>query len=185
MRTIAANANLPKSRRKLREIVTQRHSPYFFDTDHVKIVLPILQESALGAAGVLDEEGRLTGMLTEGSILRRIFARTSDRLLSAANIAKHIDDMTVADAMIEAPETLDEDMDVETAAALMLRRGYSFMPVTSRFDRRQLLGIVSERELAHELQLQLQEARKSEKAHQSILSYMLCEPYACGQPAKA
>jgi len=185
MRTIAANANQPKPRRRLREIVTQRHSPYFFDTDHVKIVLPILQESAIAAAGVLDEDGRLTGLLTERSILRRIFARSADKLIHAANVGKYIDDMTVAEAMIEAPETLDDDMDIETAAALMLRRGFSYMPVVSRFDRRQLLGIVSERELAHELQLQLQEARKNEKAHQSLLSYMLCEPYGCGKPAEA
>jgi CBS domain-containing protein len=186
MGKIAANLNRPAPTRTLGDIVSTRPAAEFFETDYVKVVLPLLQETECGAAGVLDDEGRLTGLLTERSILRHVFARSCDRLLSPLNLRKYIDDMTVGEAMIAAPETLPENMPIEEAAALMLRRGYRYMPVVSRFDSRRLLGIVSERELARHLQLQLEETKKSEKAHKSVLSFMLAEPYGCAwQPAEA
>jgi len=181
MRPIAANTN--QSQRPLKtigDIVSRRHSPSFFETDYVKIILPLLQESDIAAAAVIDEDGRLSGLLTERAILRHIFARTSGKSIHASNVRKYIDDMRVDDVMIRRPETLDDDMSIEDAADLMLRRGYRFMPVVSRLDGRKLVGIVSERELAVHLQQRLREARTSEKTSKSILSYMLSEPYGCG-----
>lgn len=181
MRTIAANTNKSAMPVKtIGDIVSRRHSPSFFESDFVKVILPILQEADLGAAGVLDEEGRLSGLLTERSILRHIFARNSDKLIHPANVKKYLDDMLVEEVMIPGPETLDENISVEDAAAIMLRRGYRYMPVVSRLDRKQLLGIVSERELAIQLQQKLQEVKKSEDEHKSLLSCLLREPYGMG-----
>jgi CBS domain-containing protein len=187
MGTIAANSNNPKTGVSvLRDIVSQRHSPSLFETDYVRVVLPILQDGDFGAAGVLDDQGRLCGLVTERSILRKMFARTSEKLIHASNVKKYLDDMTIAEVMIPHPETLDEDISIEDAAGMMLRRGYRYMPVVSRFDRTQLLGIVSERELALQLQQQLREVKKAEKVQRSILSYMLWEPYGSGpQSAEA
>ncbi|MBI1216808.1 MAG: CBS domain-containing protein [Alphaproteobacteria bacterium] len=165
------------------DIVAGRHCPSFFENDRVKLMLPILQESGAGAAGVLDDCGRLTGMLTERDILRQVFAGSVGRIFHPASPRRPLDDMRVGDMMIRHPETLDDDLTVEEAAAVMLRRGYHFMPVVSHIDKGQFLGIVSERELAIQLRQELQEARRSEKAHKSILSYMLCEPYAQGYQA--
>lgn len=181
MRTSAANSNLTATPVKtLGDIVTRRHSPSFFENDYIKVILPLLQESDIGAGSVLDDEGRLIGLLTERGILRHIFACASDKLIHDTNIKKYIDDMTVGDAMIREPETLDERLSIEEAAHVMLRRGYRYMPVVSHADRHRPLGIVGERELALHLQQLLQEAKKAEQAHQSLLSYMLCEPYGCG-----
>ncbi|HYD16920.1 MAG TPA: CBS domain-containing protein [Patescibacteria group bacterium] len=186
MRTIAANLNSPlPPPRTVGELVARRDSPRFFESDYVKIILPLLQEGDLGAAGVVDDDGLLTGLLTERSILRHVFARSSDRWIHSSNVKKYIDDMMVMDAMIPAPDTLDDDTGVEEAAGLMLRRGYRFMPVVSRYDRRHLLGIVSERELALQLQQRLQEARRQERAQSSILTYMMAEPYGSGGHAES
>ncbi|MDE1152384.1 MAG: CBS domain-containing protein [Micavibrio sp.] len=185
MRTIAANANESKvSASNLGDIVSRRFCPSFFETDFVKIILPLLQEADAGAAGVLDEDGNLCGLLTERAILRHMFARTSDKLVHPANVKKYIDDMVVGDVMIENPECVEDDISIEDAAAQMLKRGYRFMPVVSRQDRRKLLGIVSEGELAHHLKQQLEVLRKTENTHKSLLSYMLCEPYGRGYQPK-
>lgn len=181
MRTIAANSNhSSKPVKTLGDIVSHRHSPTFFETDYIKVVLPLLQEGEFGAAGVLNEEGRLTGLLTERAILRHIFACTSDKLIHASNVKKYLDDMTVSHVMIPRPETLDEDISIEDAGGMMLRRGYRYMPVVSRFDRTKLLGIVSERELALQLQEQLQEVKKAERTQRTLLNYMFWEPYGSG-----
>ncbi len=181
MGTIAANTNHSSMPVKvLGDIVSRRHSPSFFETDYIRVVLPLLQEGEYAAAGVLDDEGRLSGLLTERAILRHMFARTTDKLIHASNVKKYLDDMTVADVMIPHPETLDEDITIEDAAGMMLRRGYRYMPVVSRFDRARLLGIVSERALALQLQEQLHELKKTERTQRTILNYMLWEPYGSG-----
>jgi CBS domain-containing protein len=181
MRPIAANANhCQKPLKTIGDIVSRRHSPSFFESDYIQIILPLLQESDIGAAAVIDDNGRLCGLLTERAILRHVFARTCGKSIHAANVRKYIEDMRVDEVMIQQPETLDDDMSIEDAAQLMLRRGYRFMPVVSRYDRHRLVGIVSERELAQHLHQKLQEAKQSEKTSKSILSYMLAEPYGGG-----
>jgi CBS domain-containing protein len=181
MRTIAANANLPlTSAKTVGDIVSHRFSPTFFENDYVKLILPFLQEADAGAACVLDDNDRLSGLLTERAILRHIFACSSDKLINSKNVRKYIEDMRVNDVMIRKPETLDDTMTIEDAAGLMLRRGYRFMPVVSRAGRDKVLGIVGERELAIHLQQLLQEAKKSEQAHKSLFWQMLREPYGSG-----
>ncbi len=187
MGTIAANAQFSEiSDHILGDVVSRRRAPLFFENDYIKIVLPILQESDVAAAGVLDDEGRLCGLLTERGILRHIFAHSPDRLMQGSNVKKYIDDMTVADVMIRNPETLPEDMSIEEAAEVMLRRGYRFMPVVSRFDKTKPVGIVGEREIASLLRQMLHEVKAKEMEHKSLLSYMLREPYGIGfHPAEA
>lgn len=185
MRTIAANANHSPAAKTIGDVVSRRHFSTFLDDDYIKVILPLLQESDIGAACVLDDTGTLRGLLTERGILRHIFACSSNKLINSANVRKYIEDMTAGDAMIRDPETLDDDISIEDAAGMMLRRGYRFMPVVSRFDRRRVVGIVSERELAVILQQRLQEAQKSERAHRSVLSYMLAEPYGSGYQAES
>ncbi len=177
MRTIAANSNATEAPVTIADIVSRRPCAFFFKHDYLKIILPLLQEEIHGAAGVVDDEGRLCGLLTERAVLRHIFKCSADPLISSTNFRKYIDDMLVSDAMIEKPETLDDDIPISEAAGMMLRRGYRYMPVVSRYDRNQFLGIVSERELALALQRQLEETQKAERSHRSLLSYMLAEPY--------
>lgn len=181
MRTVAANSNPSKKPAKtIGEVVSTRHFPVFLETDYVKVILPVLQESDLPAAGVVDWDNKLIGMLTERVILRSIFARSSDRTIHPSNIKKYLEDMQVSDVMIDEPETLDDTLSVEEAASIMLRRGYRFMPVVDKKSRH-LLGIVSERELAAQLQDRLQQVSASERSYKEMLSHMLREPYGGGR----
>ena len=187
MGTIAAtnsnsNNNLPFDHiQTIGDVVSHRHCPVFFENDPVKIILPLLEESGTGAAGVVDMEGALTGLLTERDILRHVFARSATGRGAGGRL---LDTLSVGDVMTSGPETLQEDMTIEDAAAFMLRRGRHVMPVVSRYDARCLVGIVSEHELSGCLQERLKAARKSERAHKSILSYMLREPYGAGYVAE-
>jgi CBS domain-containing protein len=118
MRPITANANQPRKQPKtIGDIVSRRHSPCFFESDYIKIILPLLQESDIAAAAVIDDDGRLSGLLTERAILRHIFARACGKSIHASNVRKYIDDMRVDEVMIRQPETLDDDMSIEDAAA--------------------------------------------------------------------
>lgn len=181
MRPIAANLNhAGQPPLTLGDIVSRRKCLSFFENDHVKIILPLLQESDVPAAGVLDDEGRLCGLLSERGILRHIFAYTRDKLIHESNINKYLDDMLVRDAMMHRPESMPDNLPLEEAAALMLRRGYRFMPVVSRYDNTHFLGIIGETELVAQLNARLQHLKRSETAQQAILSYMLAEPYGRG-----
>jgi CBS domain-containing protein len=181
MRTVAANSNSSDPTVKtLGDIVAARHFPILFENDLVKVILPILQESDLPAAGVIDWDGKLIGLLTERALLRQIFARSRDKTIHPHNVGKYIDDLQVGDVMIDEPEVLDEKLTVEEAAGIMLRRGYRFMPVVDHRNKTRLVGIVSERELAAQLQEHLRQARASEKSYKQLLSQMLSEPYGAG-----
>jgi CBS domain-containing protein len=181
-RTIQNNQNRNKQStpRTVGDLVTKRRCMTFHPGEYVEIILPLLQSHETGVAGVLDDEGGLVGLLTEREILRRIFARIHDPVISPANLRKHLEDMTVEEVMIAAPRTLDEATDFEEAAGMMLLHNLRFMPVVSRADREHLLGIVSEREVAEALRTRLLEIKQSEAESRSLLSFMLHEPYGLG-----
>lgn len=166
--------------RTVGDLVAGRRCMTFHPEEHVGIILPLLQSHEPGVAGVLDGEDSLVGLLTEREILRRIFLKIHDPALSATNLRKHLEDMTVEEAMIAAPRTLSETTDFEEAAGVMLRHNLRFMPVVSRIDREHLLGIVSEREVAEALRNRLQETRRSEAESKSLLSFLLRESYGAG-----
>lgn len=182
MRPIAANLNKNDQRefKTVGDLVLSRRCMTFYPDEFVNIILPALQTGASSAAGVVDDEGNLIGLLTERHILRHIFLKVLDPTINPANLRKYLEDMTVEEAMIPTPETLDESICLEDAVGMMVRRGYRFMPVVSRADRNHLLGIVDEREIALHLKNRLLEAKKTAEETQSILSFMLREPYGAG-----
>jgi CBS domain-containing protein len=181
MRTIAANSNLNSFKiNTVGDLVSRRRCLTFRPDEFVDVILPVLQNSKEGVAGVLDDEGNLIGLLTERQILRQVFMKAVDPSINPLNLRKYIQDMTVEQAMIPWPETLDENIDIEDAVGMMLRRDYRFMPVVSRDDRHHLLGIASEHEMALHLQHRLQKVKQSEEETKSLLSCMLREPYGVG-----
>ena len=184
MRTVAANTNIDfQSQQTIQtagDLALSRRCITFRPDEFVDVILPVLQNSREGAAGVLDDEGNLIGLLTERQILRQVFMKAVDPAINPANLRKYIQDMTVSQAMIPYPETLDEDIDIEEAVGIMLRHGYRFMPVVSKADRQHLLGVVSEQEMALHLKKRLQKARQSEEETKTLLFSMLHEPYGTG-----
>lgn len=162
------------------DIAIRRKCLAFSPDQYVRIILPTMQFSRVGAAGVVDEKGELVGVISERDILRQIFKLMASPVIAPANAVKHVDDMTVRDAMINNPKCLDEDMDIETALAVMTEFGYRFMPVISRDDPRKLLGIVDEREIAIHVKNRLDNIKREAEAKESVLQYLFHEPYGVG-----
>lgn len=181
MRTITAKLDKETSRpvKTVGDLASSRKCLTFRPDEFVSVILLALQTGE-GAAGVTDDEGNLVGLLTERRILRQIFLKAIDPTINPANLRKYMEDMTVAEVMINAPETLHEDIDLEDAANIMLQRGYRYMPVVSRVEKSHLLGIVSEREIAAQLKYRLEQVKKSEEDTRNLLSFMLHEPYGEG-----
>lgn len=162
------------------EVARSRRRLTFSPEEHVRIAMPLMLSSDGGAAGVIDEDGELLGLLTEREILRTIFYILKDPTVHPHNVAKHIEDITVHETMIPAPETLTEDIDIEDALAMMVRRGYRYMPVVSSHDNGELIGVVGQQELALHMQHRLWDIKKSEAESRSLLSHLIQEPYGAG-----
>ena len=162
------------------DIVSSRSFLSFSPDQYVKLILPAMQRAGAGCAGVVDHDDRLIGMLTEREILRRIFAMLADPVIRQDNIGKNIDDMTVRDVMIRYPITLEEDMDIEDALALMTKLGFRFMPVVSSRDSRKLIGLLDERELAIHVQNRLAHVKKEAAEKEAMIFSLFHEPYGVG-----
>ena len=82
-------------------------------------------------AVLVQDGGRLTGILTERDILRAVARGLRE-------------DMRVADCMTAQPETIGPDDTTEHAAVLMLHGGFRHLPVT---ESDELVGVISIRDL--------------------------------------
>jgi CBS domain-containing protein len=161
-------------------IAAARKCLLFHPDQLIKIILAAMQREGTGCAGVVDEKGRLVGMLTEREILRRIFAMVADPTISRRNIGRNVEDMTVRDVMIANPRTLDEDTDIEDALALMTELGFRFMPVVSGSDRRRLIGLADEREVALHVKNRLDRIKREAARKEAFFHSLLHEPYGTG-----
>lgn len=162
------------------DIAASRKCLLFYPEQFIKIILKTMQNTRTGCAGVIDDNGHLVGMLTEREILRRIFALVVDPTINHANIGKHIDDMTVYDVMIPAPKTLNMDTDIEEALQIMTELGFRFMPVVSRHDKHELVGLVDEREVAIHVKNRLGRIKQEAAEKEQLLYGLFREPYGAG-----
>lgn len=84
---------------KVKEIMrTGKALPLVTEKQTLREALFETMEKSIGCAGVVDEQGRLTGIVTDGD-LKRIITRREDAL-----------DVAVADVMTRDPKTIDGDM---------------------------------------------------------------------------
>lgn len=114
----------------------------------------MLAERGVSGAPVVDREGRLLGILTEGDLIRRLAAVTEKPrswflglFASAPAQAEHFarsHGRRVRDVMTTAVESITEDTPVEQVAAILEGRGIRRVPVLR--DGR-LAGIVSRADL--------------------------------------
>jgi CBS domain-containing protein len=118
----------------------------------------MLADRGVSGAPVLDAEGRLAGMLTEGDLIRRL-AATEDRprswflglFASAPAQAQHYTrshGRRVRDVMTSSVETVSPDTPISQVATILERRGVRRVPVVAGSGK--LLGIVSRADLLKE-----------------------------------
>lgn len=178
-------ATMPRTEHEIRtvgDIAISRNCLSFQPGQYVKLILKAMQHARTGSAGIVDEHGKLIGLLTEREILRRIFAMITDCTLNHSKMGKYIDDMVVEDVMIPHPQTLQDDTDIEDALEIMTHLGYRYMPVVSHLDGCRLVGVVDERELAIHVKNRLERLKEESRRQASLLGYLFHEPYGAAYP---
>jgi len=134
---------------KISEIMTRKVTTVSGATG-VRRAARIMLDRGVSGLPVLDDEGRLAGIVTEGDLMRRAelgMSRADREDISAeqrarAYVKSH--SWSVADVMTTEPVTVEEDTPVGRAAALMVERGIKRLPV---MREGQLVGIVSRADL--------------------------------------
>jgi CBS domain-containing protein len=124
----------------------------------VSEVATLLLERRISAVPVVDPEGRMIGIVSEGDLLRRADAKTErrrsswmelllDRNVSAADFVKTHGNRA-SDVMTRSVVTVAPDADLADIAALLERKRIKRVPVVEN-DR--IVGIVSRANLLHGL----------------------------------
>lgn len=144
------------------EVMTAEVFSLHVDTT-VEQAVRLLSEHGISGAPVVDEEGRLVGLLDDSDLIlseARLHAPTTIELFGAyltlpgeahrfEEQVRHALAATVGDAMDEDPETVTEDATVEAVATIMVDRGVSRVPVVD--DDRHVVGIVTRGDLVGSL----------------------------------
>lgn len=142
----------------------------------------IMLQRQISGLPVIDEVGRLVGIVTEGDFLRRIETGTQrlrprwlELLVGPGRLANeytHSHSRKVADVMTRDPITVTDETPVAEIADLMERHQVKRVPVLSGH---RLVGIVSRANLLHALASVSREARPSTQSDEDIRSLLLAE----------
>jgi len=129
-----------------------RPAPSVREHTVLTVAADALVESGLGSLPVLDADGLLTGVVSEGDLLRFVVGTRhepagSPRTGPAAyrqDAYRHV----VADVMTRNPVTATEPLPVEEVARLFVRLPWRMLPVV-RLGR--LVGVVTRTDVVHAL----------------------------------
>ena len=132
--------------------IVRRSAPSVREHTVLTVAADALVESGLGSLPVLDADGLLTGVVSEGDLLRFVVGTRhepagSPRTVSAAyrqDAYRHV----VADVMTRNPVTATEPLPVGEVARLFVRLPWRMLPVV-RLGR--LVGVVTRTDVVHAL----------------------------------
>ncbi len=131
-------------------------------SDPVEKCAKLLQENDISGLPVIDKDGRVVGMVTEGDLIRRAsrieapgYLEILGGLIYLGSPSKFVDELQRAMAleagrlMSKDVITIKPDQDLETAATMMVKKNINRLPVID--DNDQLVGIVSRRDIMKHL----------------------------------
>ena len=132
--------------------IVRRSAPSVREHTVLTVAADALVESGLGSLPVLDADGLLTGVVSEGDLLRFVVGTRhepagSPRTVSAAyrqDAYRHV----VADVMTRNPVTATEPLPLGEVARLFVRLPWRMLPVV-RLGR--LVGVVTRTDVVHAL----------------------------------
>ena len=120
----------------------------------VKRAAGIMLDKHISGLPVVDDEGKLVGLISEGDLLRR--SELGLRIIAAPEQSASLEEMAsayvkshawkVADVMSNNVVTVDEEADLSHVATLMAENGIKRLPV---IRNGKLVGIVSRADLLH------------------------------------
>ncbi|MGZ3457629.1 MAG: CBS domain-containing protein [Archangium sp.] len=141
-----------------REIMTRHVKGVHLDSS-LREVARVMKEEDCGIVPVVDERGRLQGVLTDRDVVIRTLAE-----------GRPPDNMHARDIMTDDVEAVTPDEDIHSIIALMGRRQVRRVPVVERDDR--LAGIISMADIATRADYdeELQEALDRISARRSFWS---------------
>lgn len=127
-------------------------------SDSVEQCARLLQEHNISGLPVLDESGRVAGMVTEGDLIRRAsrvkapgYLEILGGLIYLGSPKKFVEELQRA-MSLEAGQLMSRDVftvkpedDIEVAATLMVEKMISRLPVVD--DKGKLVGIISRRDI--------------------------------------
>lgn len=153
-------------------------SPNDFITRAVRVML----QNKISGLPVLDVDGRLVGMITEGDLLRRAETATQrnrprwiEFFLGPGKLAEdytHTHGRKVREVMSSDPVTVAEETPLEDVVALMEKHSIKRVPV---IRGTKVVGIVSRANLLHALARLSGEAKPSNADDKSIREAVLAE----------
>ena len=142
---------------KVQDIMTRKVLSIEPDATVLQAVRSMLQNKISGLP-VVDADGKLVGIVTEGDFLRRAETTTERRrprwlefLVGPGRLADeyvHTHARKIADVMTPEPYTVTEDTSLEDVVQLMEKHRIKRLPVVRG---KQLVGIVSRANLLHAL----------------------------------
>ncbi|MDH4090357.1 MAG: CBS domain-containing protein [Cyclobacteriaceae bacterium] len=130
------NASLPKYESIVKYMVKRKDLITFSPNDDINKIIDIIIDKKISGAPVLDEGGKLVGIISEKDCLRIIVDQAYHNL--PYNSPK------VSDYMTKNVKTLSPDSDVVEAATLFLDSPVRRMPVV---DNGTLIGQISRRDI--------------------------------------
>jgi CBS domain-containing protein len=132
--------------------IVRRSAPSVREHTVLTVAADALVESGLGSLPVLDADGLLTGVVSEGDLLRFVVGTRHEPAGSPGrspaayrqDAYRHV----VADVMTRNPVTATEPLPVEEVARLFVRLPWRMLPVV-RLGR--LVGVVTRTDVVHAL----------------------------------
>jgi CBS domain-containing protein len=144
--------------------------------------LRLMLQNRISGLPVVDKNGNLAGIVTEGDFLRRSETGTERKrprwvefVLGPGAIAKdyiHSHARRIDEVMTPDVQTITEDTDLDEVVALMEKRRVKRLPVTRGA---QLVGIVSRANLLHALATLSRETEPASKTDEAIRAAVLAE----------
>jgi CBS domain-containing protein len=142
----------------------------------------IMLQRRVSGLPVIDKDGQLCGIVTEGDFLRRAETGTERRrprwlefLIGPGKLAQeyaHSHARKVHDVMTPDPVTVTEDTLLEDIVRLMEKRQVKRVPVVRR---QEVVGIVSRANLLHALASVMREVRPVEQSDEAIREQLLAD----------
>ena len=144
--------------------------------------IQIMMRRHISGLPVIDKDGSLVGMVTEGDFLRRIETGTQqprsrwlEFLMGPGRLADeytHSHGRKVEEVMTRDPITVSEDTSVEEIVGLLEKHHIKRVPVVRG---QQLMGIVSRANLLHALASVSREVRPCVQSDETIRSLLLAD----------
>ena len=132
--------------------IVRRSAPSVREHTVLTVAADALVESGLGSLPVLDADGLLTGVVSEGDLLRFVVGTRHEPAGSPGTVsAAYRQDANlhvVADVMTRHPVTATERLTVGEVARLFVRLPWRMLPVV-RLGR--LVGVVTRTDVVHAL----------------------------------